>query len=240
MCFIDEIQKAVGGIRKPGSSCDVELAGPCTEAASTTDQIAAPAELAAAIEDAAKKLGRTQARVVNLKLERWCSVYGLHLQPAPFLRVEVADFRDVEPIAFALQRGEVRALGSAQVMGPSLLASMFNIGPPIARWHDVVALQAQGAMAMDQARFRIGSTKIQEDISAGRAQYPPDFGPPPMAQTRDLRPLPFGYGFGSGTTAKWLAKRAREVYDESTEEFEETKASLERGARRDLRPIMVL
>ena len=77
-----------------------------------------------------------------------------------------------------------------------------------------------------------------QDLSAGRPQYPPDFGPPPkarsfkslrfrgfylkaslqtprkapqksQAQTRDLRPLPFGYGFGSGTMAKWLTKKAK-------------------------------
>jgi hypothetical protein len=32
--------------------------------------------------------------------------------------------------------------------------------------------------------------------------YPPAFGEPPAAQTRDLRHLPFGYGQGSGTLGK--------------------------------------
>ena len=39
-------------------------------------------------------------------------------------------------------------------------------------------------------------------------------------QTRDFRPLPFGYGMGSGTIAKWLATKAKEVYQESVEEYE--------------------
>ncbi|CAJ1333893.1 unnamed protein product, partial [Effrenium voratum] len=52
-------------------------------------------------------------KVVNLKLERWRSIYGLRAVSA-FLRVEVLDFRDVEPVAAALQRGEVSILGSPQ------------------------------------------------------------------------------------------------------------------------------
>ena len=38
-------------------------------------------------------------------------------------------------------------------------------------------------------------------------------------QTRDLRPLPFGYGMGSGTIARWLDEKAQEVYQESAEEY---------------------
>lgn len=33
--------------------------------------------------------------MVNLKLERWRSVYGLRLSCSPFLRVELSDARDV-------------------------------------------------------------------------------------------------------------------------------------------------
>lgn len=110
--YVELSEEAATALSSTRRSC--ENRGPCTEAASTSDEIVACAELAAAIEDAAKKLGRPQARVVNLKLERWCSIYGLHLQPLPFLRVEVADSRDVEPLAFALQRGEVKDVGCAQ------------------------------------------------------------------------------------------------------------------------------
>jgi hypothetical protein len=42
-----------------------------------------------------------------------------------------------------------------------------------------------------------------------------------MRQTRDFRDLPFGYGKGSGTIAKWLTKQAKEVYGESAEEYAE-------------------
>eukprot|EP00438_Fugacium_kawagutii_P005411 Skav219487 [mRNA] locus=scaffold2719:242796:243209:+ [translate_table: standard] len=62
---------------------------------------------------------------------------------------------------------------------------------------------------------------MQEDLKKGKRQFPPEFGEVPKAQTRDLRLLPFGYGQGSGTLALWLRKRAKEVYNESPEEFED-------------------
>ena len=49
--------------------------------------------------------------------------------------------------------------------------------------------------------------------------YPPAFGEPPLMQTRDYRPLPFGYGHGSGTIASWLARKAEEVYHETADEY---------------------
>lgn len=61
---------------------------------------------------------------------------------------------------------------------------------------------------------------IQEDLKAGKPQFPPAFGEVPKMQTRDLRILPFGYGRGSGTVAMWLRKKAKEVYNESPDEFE--------------------
>ena len=38
---------------------------------------------------------------------------------------------------------------------------------------------------------------------SGKA-YPTHWGAPPLRQTRDLRPLPGGYGNGSGTLARWI------------------------------------
>ena len=38
---------------------------------------------------------------------------------------------------------------------------------------------------------------------SGKA-YPAHWGAPPLRQTRDLRPLPGGYGNGSGTLARWI------------------------------------
>ena len=39
-----------------------------------------------------------------------------------------------------------------------------------------------------------------------RKSYPPHWGEPPRRQTRDFRPLPGGYGMGSGTLAQWIQK----------------------------------
>ncbi|CAE8628076.1 unnamed protein product [Polarella glacialis] len=72
------------------------------------------AKLAAAIEATAARAGRPQGRIVGLRLERWRSIYGLRLQASPFLRLELLDPRDVEPVAAMLQRGEVSLLGCAQ------------------------------------------------------------------------------------------------------------------------------
>ena len=38
----------------------------------------------------------------------------------------------------------------------------------------------------------------------GARKYPAHWGDPPRIQTRDLRPLPGGYGRGSSTLAKWI------------------------------------
>merc|ERR1712146_194903 len=35
-------------------------------------------------------------------------------------------------------------------------------------------------------------------------EYPEHWGPPPRIQTKDLRPLPGGYGRGSSTLAGWI------------------------------------
>ena len=37
-----------------------------------------------------------------------------------------------------------------------------------------------------------------------RKPFPRHWGDPPQRQTRDLRPLPGGYGMGSGTLANWI------------------------------------
>jgi len=41
-------------------------------------------------------------------------------------------------------------------------------------------------------------------LAAQPASYPVHWGEPPPIETRDLRPLPGGYGQGSGTRAKWI------------------------------------
>ena len=74
--------------------------------------------------------------------------------------------------------------------------------------------------------------KIQEDLAQGRPQFPPAFGPPPEAQTRDLRMLPFGYGRGSSTMMAWLEKNAKEVFQESPEEFQAMEKVLQKRAKK--------
>lgn len=39
--------------------------------------------------------------------------------------------------------------------------------------------------------------------------YPDHWGDPPLAQTRDLRPLPGGYGKGSSTLSKWISENIK-------------------------------
>ena len=45
------------------------------------------------------------------------------------------------------------------------------------------------------------------DAEGGQSRFPKHWGDPPMMQTRDLRPLPGGYGMGSGTLAKWIEEK---------------------------------
>ena len=42
--------------------------------------------------------------------------------------------------------------------------------------------------------------------SPGGKAYPAHWGAPPLRQTRDLRPLPGGYGRGSSTLGRWIQK----------------------------------
>ena len=72
--------------------------------------------------------------------------------------------------------------------------------------------------------------------------YPPAFGAPPRIETRDIKPLPFGYGQGSSTKALWLMEQARKVYEETLTAVrlsDLVEASLEaRAAERTPRPIV--
>jgi murein DD-endopeptidase MepM/ murein hydrolase activator NlpD len=49
---------------------------------------------------------------------------------------------------------------------------------------------------------------FRDDIP-NNTDYPAHWGEPPMAQTKDLRVLPGGYGQGSGTLATWIADNMR-------------------------------
>ena len=49
-----------------------------------------------------------------------------------------------------------------------------------------------------------------------RKQFPKHWGEPPKRQTRDLRPLPGGYGMGSGTLARWIQENLDRDKNRST------------------------
>ena len=53
-----------------------------------------------------------------------------------------------------------------------------------------------------------GAKKTNKPIfkSPNGKPYPEHWGAPPKLQTRDLRPLPGGYGQGSGTLVKWISE----------------------------------
>ena len=51
-----------------------------------------------------------------------------------------------------------------------------------------------------------GTPPVEAIKSPGGKAYPAHWGAPPKMQTRDLRPLPGGYGNGSGTLAAWIQK----------------------------------
>lgn len=47
-------------------------------------------------------------------------------------------------------------------------------------------------------------------MAAAQQPYPAEWGLPPVAQTRDLVPLPGGYGMGSSTLARWIGQKLKE------------------------------
>ena len=47
-------------------------------------------------------------------------------------------------------------------------------------------------------------------VKPERKPFPKHWGAPPRIQTKDLRPLPGGFGRGSSTLASWIAKHLKE------------------------------
>jgi hypothetical protein len=83
------------------------------------------------------------------------------------------------------------------------------------------ALAAEVAKVVEAALQESGKKTVYKAPN-GQA-FPTHWGEPPRIQTRDLRPLPGGYGRGSGTLAKWIQKNL----DNDAKEGDE-------GAREDL------
>ena len=46
--------------------------------------------------------------------------------------------------------------------------------------------------------------KAQTEAPKASSRFPVHWGPEPLMQTRDYRPLPGDYGMGSGTLARWI------------------------------------
>jgi len=50
------------------------------------------------------------------------------------------------------------------------------------------------------------ATDASSNTTSKSGRFPAHWGDPPLIQTRDFRPLPGGYGNGSGTLAKWISE----------------------------------
>ena len=46
-------------------------------------------------------------------------------------------------------------------------------------------------------------------VKPARKPFPPHWGKPPSLQTRDMRPLPFGFGMGSSSLAGWIKENVK-------------------------------
>jgi hypothetical protein len=67
------------------------------------------------------------------------------------------------------------------------------------------ARQAAGrAAVLERARQQ---QRAAGGCGGGAGRYPAHWGEPPRVQTRDLRPLPGGYGQGSSTLAAWITEK---------------------------------
>jgi len=55
-----------------------------------------------------------------------------------------------------------------------------------------------------------GNKEVSDEVKRPeRKAFPKHWGPPPRLQTRDIRPLPGGFGMGSGTLAAWIEKNLK-------------------------------
>lgn len=106
----------------------------------------------------------------------------------------------------------VRAKSSS---GDRLLRLRFLLDPPAGEgsW-PMVLVEVEATALMPLGRHRRvqvggpgGSVTVRIDPSA--PIFPLSWGPPPVEQTKDWRPLPARYGFGSSTWASWIRQRLR-------------------------------
>lgn len=65
---------------------------------------------------------------------------------------------------------------------------------------------AQCESCRQEVKSKPDTEPVTKNPPAKEKNYPAHWGAPPTVQTKDLRPLPGGYGMGSGTLAKWIQK----------------------------------
>jgi len=99
-----------------------------------------------------------------------------------------------------------------------LLRLRFLIDPPPRRpdlaWPMVLAeVEAVALVPLRKhrrVRVRGFERAVVVRIDPSAPAFPASWGPPPEFQTRDWRPLPAGYGYGSSTLAEWILDRLGE------------------------------
>ena len=65
------------------------------------------------------------------------------------------------------------------------------------------------AYSADKERPQTGGPDPKTSKTS-RPRFPLHWGKPPAAQTKDLRPLPGGFGMGSSTLAHWIKENIEE------------------------------
>ena len=87
-----------------------------------------------------------------------------------------------------------RALKPGEAVLTLKYARPFEDKPAAKTFQVTVQVQEKMDQGKTETEFRSPNGKV----------YPAHWGAPPKVQTRDLRPLPGGYGQGSGTLARWI------------------------------------
>lgn len=72
------------------------------------------------------------------------------------------------------------------------------------------SLTARSSPAMSNAPAAAGSSAGIAAGSDSSDRFPARWGSPPLRQTRDVRPLPGGYGTGSTTLCRWVEEKLKE------------------------------
>lgn len=112
------------------------------------------------------------------------------------------------------QLDEVRKLlgsGDGKEAGVPTFEEWVKAGKPLPKdrmwtggtpWFDETKGARRSAEEVYEMIYGQPAAGAKKPEPAGR--FPAHWGDPPMIQTRDLRPLPGGYGKGSSTLAKWI------------------------------------